>query len=158
MHYHLTLGWPIVVVVCVSVGLASVLVLYLVVRIRSGNRHRRSTMGTGDDVHSQMEWEDDIGLNITVNPLDETKVSLLSFSNRLVFTKKKRMFSHRKPFHPLSIIMLNRASMLIQVPVLMMMNMKMMVPIRMNIHQMMMMMMKMAMNIIIFIRKKSIIN
>lgn len=26
-----------------------------------------------DDLHSQMEWEDDIGLNITVNPLDETK-------------------------------------------------------------------------------------
>ena len=75
MHYHLTLGWPIAIVVCVSIGLASVLVLYLVVRIRSGHRHRRSTTVTGDDVHSQMEWEDDIGLNITINPLDETKVS-----------------------------------------------------------------------------------
>lgn len=68
-------GWPLVVVVCASVGLASVLVLYLVVRLRSGQRHRRSTTGAGDDVHSQMEWEDDIGLNITVNPLDETKKS-----------------------------------------------------------------------------------
>lgn len=28
-------------------------------------------------MHSQMEWEDDIGLNITVNPLDETKVGWL---------------------------------------------------------------------------------
>lgn len=69
------LGWPIAIVVCVSIGLASVLVLYLVVRIRSGQRHRRPTSGTGDDLHSQMEWEDDIGLNITINPLDETKVS-----------------------------------------------------------------------------------
>ena len=51
------------------------LVLYLVVRIRSGHRQRGSLSGTGDDAHSQMEWEDDIGLNIIVNPLDETKVS-----------------------------------------------------------------------------------
>lgn len=58
-----------------SVGLAGVLVLYLVVRIRSGQRQRGSLSGTGDDAHSQMEWEDDIGLNIIVNPLDETKVS-----------------------------------------------------------------------------------
>ena len=58
-----------------SVGLAGVLVLYLVVRIRSGHRQRRPLNSTGDDAHSQMEWEDDIGLNIIVNPLDETKVS-----------------------------------------------------------------------------------
>ncbi|CAF4559384.1 unnamed protein product [Rotaria sp. Silwood2] len=56
-----------------SVGLASVLVLYLVVRMRSGNRQPSPLTGTGDDVHSQMEWEDDIGLNIIVNPLDTTK-------------------------------------------------------------------------------------
>jgi hypothetical protein len=73
--YICFLGWPIAIVVCVSVGLAGVLVLYLVVRIRSGNRQRSPLTGTGDDIHSQMEWEDDIGLNITVNPLDETKVS-----------------------------------------------------------------------------------
>jgi hypothetical protein len=68
------LGWPIAVVVCVSVGLVGVLVLYIVVHIRSGNKQRSPLAGTGDDVHSQMEWEDDIGLNIIVNPLDETKV------------------------------------------------------------------------------------
>ncbi len=32
-----------------------------------------------------MEWEDDIGLNITVNPLDETKVSRLSLSFILLY-------------------------------------------------------------------------
>ncbi len=69
------LGWPIAVVVCVSVSIAGVLVLYLVARIRSSNRQRSQLTGTGDDIHSQMEWEDDIGLNIIVNPLDETKVS-----------------------------------------------------------------------------------
>jgi hypothetical protein len=67
-------SWPIAVVVCVSVGLALVLVLYLVIRIRSNGKQRGPTIGgTGDDMHSQMEWEDDIGLNITVNPLDETR-------------------------------------------------------------------------------------
>jgi hypothetical protein len=71
----LLIGWPIAIVVCVSVGLAGVLVLYLVVRMRSGQRQRGSLIGTGDDAHSQMEWDDDVGLNITVNPLDETKVS-----------------------------------------------------------------------------------
>jgi hypothetical protein len=65
--------WPIAVVVCISVGLAGVLVLYLIVRIRSNKRQHNPTINTGDDLHSQMEWEDDIGLNITVNPLDETK-------------------------------------------------------------------------------------
>jgi hypothetical protein len=69
------LGWPIAVVVCVSVSLASVLVLYLAVRMRLGHRQRRFATGTGDDPHSQMEWEDDFGLNIIVNPLDETKVN-----------------------------------------------------------------------------------
>ena len=69
------LGWPIAVVVCVSVSVAGVLVLYLVARIRSGNRQRSQLTATGDDIHSQMEWEDDIGLNIIVNPLEETKVS-----------------------------------------------------------------------------------
>jgi hypothetical protein len=43
--------------------------------MRSNNRQHNPTANTGDDLHSQMEWEDDIGLNITVNPLDETKVS-----------------------------------------------------------------------------------
>ncbi|CAF4011950.1 unnamed protein product, partial [Rotaria sp. Silwood1] len=65
--------WPIAVVVCVSIGLAGVLVLYLIVRIRTSNRQHKPNTNTGDDIHSQMEWEDDIGLNITVNPLDETK-------------------------------------------------------------------------------------
>jgi hypothetical protein len=60
------------------VSIAGVLVLYLVTRIRSGNRQRNQLTAPGDDVHSQMEWEDDIGLNIIVNPLDETKVSVLS--------------------------------------------------------------------------------
>lgn len=69
------LGWPIVVVICVSVGLASILVLYLVVRIRTGNKQRNPLAAANDDVHSQMEWEDDIGLNIIVNPLEQTKVS-----------------------------------------------------------------------------------
>jgi hypothetical protein len=49
------------------------LVLYLVVRIRSNGKQRGPSAGPGDDLHSQMEWEDDIGLNITVNPLDETR-------------------------------------------------------------------------------------
>ncbi|CAF3887254.1 unnamed protein product [Rotaria sordida] len=71
-------GWPIIIVICVSVGLASVLVLYLVIRIRSGNRQASPLTGTGDDAHSQMEWEDDIGLNIIVNPLDTTKQSVQS--------------------------------------------------------------------------------
>jgi len=71
-----TLSWPLAVIVCICVGLAGVLVLYLVVRIRSGNKQRGPSNGTGDDIHSQMEWEDDIGLNITVNPLDETKKSV----------------------------------------------------------------------------------
>jgi hypothetical protein len=70
--------WPVAVIVCVSVGLAGVLVLYLIVRIRSNNRQHNPTTNTGDDIHSQMEWEDDIGLNITVNPLDETKKSVQS--------------------------------------------------------------------------------
>jgi len=68
------LSWPIAVVVCVSVSLAGVLVLYLVARFRWGGKRPRP--GTGDDAHSQMEWEDDIGLNIIVNPLDETKKSV----------------------------------------------------------------------------------
>ena len=68
------LGWPIAVIVCVSVSVAGVLVLYLVARIRSSSRQRSQLTATGDDLHSQMEWEDDIGLNIIVNPLDETKV------------------------------------------------------------------------------------
>jgi len=67
------LSWPITVVVCLSVVLAAVLVLYLVIRIRSNGKQRGPSNGAGDDIHSQMEWEDDIGLNITVNPLDETK-------------------------------------------------------------------------------------
>lgn len=73
--FFFPVGWPLVVVVCVSIGLASILVLYLVVRIRSGNRQRGPLSGTADDAHSQMEWEDDIGLNIIVNPLETTKVS-----------------------------------------------------------------------------------
>jgi len=68
-----TLNWPIAVVVFTCVGLISVLVLYLIVRVRSNNRQLNSSANNGDDIHSQMEWEDDIGLNITVNPLDETK-------------------------------------------------------------------------------------
>ncbi len=68
-------GWPIAVGVCISVSLAGVLVLYLVVRMRSGHKQRNRLPGPGDDIPSQMEWEDDIGLNIIVNPLDETKVS-----------------------------------------------------------------------------------
>jgi len=59
------------------VSVAGVLVLYLVTRIRSGNRQcNQSNNVPGDDIHSQMEWEDDIGLNIIVNPLDETKVRI----------------------------------------------------------------------------------
>jgi len=80
-----SLDWPIAVVVCISVGLAGVLVLYLIVRIRSNKRQQNPTINTGDDLHSQMEWEDDIGLNITVNPLDETKVSRLSLSFILLY-------------------------------------------------------------------------
>jgi hypothetical protein len=70
--------WPLAVVICVCIGLAGVLVLYLIVRIRSSNRQHNPTANNGDDIHSQMEWEDDIGLNITVNPLDETKKSIQS--------------------------------------------------------------------------------
>ncbi len=77
MNLFFSLDWPIAVVVCISIGLAGVLVLYLIVRIRSNKRQHNPTINTGDDLHSQMEWEDDIGLNITVNPLDETKVSRL---------------------------------------------------------------------------------
>ncbi|CAF0822901.1 unnamed protein product [Rotaria sp. Silwood1] len=73
-------GWPIAVVVCVSIGLAGVLVLYLIVRIRTSNRQHNPNTNTGDDIHSQMEWEDDIGLNITVNPLDETKKPVQSIN------------------------------------------------------------------------------
>jgi hypothetical protein len=80
-----SLDWPIAVVVCISIGLAGVLVLYLIVRIRSNKRQHNPTINTGDDLHSQMEWEDDIGLNITVNPLDETKVSRLSLSFILLY-------------------------------------------------------------------------
>lgn len=75
MNSIIFLDWPLAVVVCVSVGLAGVLVLYLVVRMRSNSRQHNPATNNGDDIHSQMEWEDDIGLNITVNPLDETKVS-----------------------------------------------------------------------------------
>jgi hypothetical protein len=73
-------GWPIALVVCVSIGLAGVLVLYLIVRIRTSNRQHNPNTNTGDDIHSQMEWEDDIGLNITVNPLDETKKPVQSIN------------------------------------------------------------------------------
>jgi len=72
------LNWPIALVVVVCIGLAGVLVLYLIVRIRSSKRQHNPTANTGDDLHSQMEWEDDIGLNITVNPLDETKKPIQS--------------------------------------------------------------------------------
>lgn len=66
-------------------SVAGVLVLYLVARIRSGNRQRSQLTATGDDIHSQMEWEDDIGLNIIVNPLDESKVrSFVSISCQFV--------------------------------------------------------------------------
>ena len=71
----LFLAWPIAVIVCISVSVAGILVLYLVARIRSSSRQRSQLPAAGDDVHSQIEWEDDIGLNIVVNPLDETKVS-----------------------------------------------------------------------------------
>jgi hypothetical protein len=74
------LNWPIAVVVCVCIGIAGVLVLYLIARIRSSNRQRNPIANTGDDIHSQMEWEDDIGLNITVNPLDETKKPVQSIN------------------------------------------------------------------------------
>jgi len=74
------LNCPVALVVCVCVGLAGVLVLYLIVRIRSNNRQHNPTANTGDDLHSQMEWEDDIGLNITVNPLDETKKPVQSIN------------------------------------------------------------------------------
>ena len=80
------LGWPIAVIVCISVSVAGVLVLYLVARIRSGNRQRSKLTATGDDIHSQMEWEDDIGLNIIVNPLDESKVCSFPYlCHRLFF-------------------------------------------------------------------------
>ncbi|CAF1250602.1 unnamed protein product [Rotaria sordida] len=72
--------WPIAVVVCVSIGLAGVLVLYLIVRIRSNHRQHNPNTNIGDDIHSQMEWEDDIGLNIIVNPLDETKKPVQSIN------------------------------------------------------------------------------
>jgi hypothetical protein len=78
MFLQPALNWPIALVVCVCIGLAGVLVLYLIVRIRSSNRQHNPTANTGDDIHSQMEWEDDIGLNITVNPLDETKKPIQS--------------------------------------------------------------------------------
>ena len=67
-------------IVCVAVGLTGVLVLYLIVRVRTNNRQRLPISTANDDIHSQMEWEDDIGLNITVNPLDETKVNAENFS------------------------------------------------------------------------------
>lgn len=70
------LDWPIAVLVFAAVGFASVLVLYLIVRVRTNNRQRLPISNANDDIHSQMEWEDDIGLNITVNPLDETKVRI----------------------------------------------------------------------------------
>ncbi|UJR21434.1 hypothetical protein I4U23_024520 [Adineta vaga] len=69
-------AWPIAIGICISVSIASVLILYLVVRIRSANKQRNTLSNPGDDMHSQMEWEDDIGLNIIVNPLDETKKSV----------------------------------------------------------------------------------
>ncbi|CAF1450803.1 unnamed protein product [Rotaria sordida] len=75
-----TINWPIAVVVCVSIGLAGVLVLYLIVRIRSNHRQHNPNTNIGDDIHSQMEWEDDIGLNIIVNPLDETKKPVQSIN------------------------------------------------------------------------------
>lgn len=74
MSFFCLLDWPIAVIVCVAVGLAGVLVLYLIVRVRTNQRQRLPITNANDDIHSQMEWEDDIGLNITVNPLDETKV------------------------------------------------------------------------------------
>ncbi len=80
-----SIDWPIAVVVCISVGLAGILVLYLIVRVRSNKRQHNPTVNTGDDVHSQMEWEDDIGLNITINPLDETKVRIILFFITFVF-------------------------------------------------------------------------
>ncbi|CAF0754565.1 unnamed protein product [Adineta steineri] len=70
--------WPIAVVICVSIGLVGVLVLYLVVRMRSTNRQNNPLTNTTDDIHSQMEWEDDIGLNIIVNPYDEAKNTIES--------------------------------------------------------------------------------
>lgn len=79
-----TLSWPIAVIVCVSIVLASVFILYLIVRIRSNIQHHNPSTNTGDDIHSQMEWEDDIGLNITVNPLDETKKSVPSINEENV--------------------------------------------------------------------------
>ncbi|CAF1435096.1 unnamed protein product, partial [Adineta ricciae] len=69
-------AWPIAIGICVSVSIASVLILYLVVRIRSAHKQRCTVSNPGDDMHSQMEWEDDIGLNIIVNPLEETKKSV----------------------------------------------------------------------------------
>lgn len=83
--FVLFLDWPVALVVFACVGLVSILVLYLIVRVRSNNRQQHSLTNNGDDLHSQMEWEDDIGLNITVNPLDETKVCLIS--NCLLFFK-----------------------------------------------------------------------
>lgn len=62
-----------------AVGFAGVLVLYLIVRVRTNSRQRLPISNANDDIHSQMEWEDDIGLNITVNPLDETKVGLVEY-------------------------------------------------------------------------------
>ena len=63
------LGWPIIVVVCGSLSLA---IIYLVTHTRSNHKQ---FMDIDDDVHNQMEWEDDIGLNIIVNPLNVTEVS-----------------------------------------------------------------------------------
>ncbi|CAF1618988.1 unnamed protein product, partial [Didymodactylos carnosus] len=60
--------WPIATIVLACLGFVSILIGFLVLRVRSNNKQRTS----GDD-HSQMEW-DDTELNITVNPLDETKV------------------------------------------------------------------------------------
>lgn len=70
----LCLGWPIAIGVCVSVSIAGVLILYLIVHIRSAGKQRQSSSRPDADMHPQMEWEDDIGLNIIVNPLEETKV------------------------------------------------------------------------------------
>ncbi|CAF0971736.1 unnamed protein product, partial [Didymodactylos carnosus] len=68
-------GLPIAIVVLVCFGSAGVLIAFLVLRVRSNSKQRTS----GDD-HSQMEW-DDTELNITVNPLDETKKVVPSSSN-----------------------------------------------------------------------------
>lgn len=66
-------AWPMVIVVLVSIGLAGTLILFLIVRIRHGDFKRRSFTAGPDELHSQMEWEDEIDLKIIVNPLDEEK-------------------------------------------------------------------------------------